>query len=131
MTVGDRLFMYGAAFYLLIAVVYGFWTRDWIGTTALVFLTAMAALIGFYSMYTAQRLTDRPEDDQMANQDEADPDYGFFSPHSWWPLAMGISAFMIAIGLVFAAWLLLAGVMALMLSIIGLVFEYYRGDFAH
>jgi hypothetical protein len=67
----------------------------------------------------------------MANQDEADPDYGFFSPHSWWPLPMGFSAMLIALGLVFATWLMITGIIFLMMSIIGLVFEYYRRDFAH
>ncbi|MCB0902252.1 MAG: cytochrome c oxidase subunit 4, partial [Actinobacteria bacterium] len=28
-------------------------------------------------------------------------------------------------------WLMIAGVVFLVLSTIGLVFEYYRGDFAH
>ena len=48
----------------------------------------MTALIAFYLLYTAKRLDNRPEDDMMANQDEAAPDYGFFSPQSWWPLPM-------------------------------------------
>ena len=91
----------------------------------------MTALVAFYSLYTARRLDNRPEDDQMAEQEEADPDYGFFSPHSWWPLPLGASAMMIALGLIFATWLMIAGVVFLVLSTIGLVFEYYRGDFAH
>jgi len=32
---------------------------------------------------------------------------------------------------VFAAWLVLLGVVSLMLSLVGFVFEYYRGDFSH
>ena len=128
---GGLLFIYGAVFYTIVAAVYGVWSKDWIGTTALVFLAAMAALAGFYIVYTAKRLTERPEDDGMANQDEADPDYGFYSPHSWWPLPMGAAAAMIALGFIFATWLMLAGVVFLMISIVGLVFEYYRGDFAH
>ena len=88
-------------------------------------------LIAFYTLYTAKRLDNRPEDDMLANQEEADPDYGFFSPHSWWPLPMGFSAMVIGFGLIFASWLIIAGVVFLMMSTIGLVFEYYRGDFAH
>jgi hypothetical protein len=65
----------------------------------------------------------------MANVDEADPEYGFFSPHSWWPLAVGFSTMVISLGLVFAVWLLIMGVVLLMLSLVGLVFEYYRGPF--
>ncbi len=128
---GGLLFVYGAIFYKIVAIVYGLWSGDWVGTTALVFQAAMAALTGFYIMYTDRRLTERPEDDPEAMQEDADPDYGFYSPHSWWPLPMGAAAAMIALGFIFATWLMLAGVVALMISIVGLVFEYYRGDFAH
>lgn len=125
------LFGLGTVFFTVVAVVYGVWSRDWVGTTALAFTGFMTALVAFYTLYTARRLDNRPEDDKVANQDEADPDYGFFSPQSWWPLPLGFSAMVIGLGLIFATWLIIAGVIFLMLSIVGLVFEYYRGDFAH
>ena len=121
----------GTIFFAIVSVVYGVWSKDWAGTTALAFTGFMTALVAFYSLYTAKRLDNRPEDDQLAGQDEADPDYGFFSPHSWWPLPLGFSAMLIALGLIFATWLMLVGIIFLMLSTIGLVFEYYRRDFAH
>lgn len=125
------LFSLGAVFFLVVGVIYGVWSQDWAGTTFLIFTAGMAAIIGYYTLYTSKRLTDLPEDEEWANQDEADPDYGFYSPYSWWPLPMGFGAFMIALGLIFATWLFLAGLIVLMLAIVGLVFEYYRGAFAH
>ena len=86
----------GTIFFAIVSVVYGVWSQDWAGTTALAFTGFMTALVAFYSLYTARRLDNRPEDNQMADQEEADPDYGFFSPHSWWPLPLGASAMMIA-----------------------------------
>ena len=68
---------------------------------------------------------------QAALQDEADIDYGFYSPHSWWPLPVAACAAIVCFGLVFAAWIVVAGAALLMLSLIGFVFEYYRGDHAH
>ncbi|MEZ5185831.1 MAG: cytochrome c oxidase subunit 4 [Candidatus Nanopelagicales bacterium] len=131
MKYGGYLFAFGALFFGVVGTVYGWFSRDWVGTTALLFTGFMTALIGFYLLYAAKRLTERPEDDFEANQDEAAPDYGFFSPQSWWPLPMGFSAMLIAMGLIFATWLMLTGIIFLMLSIVGLVFEYYRNDFAH
>lgn len=128
---GGYIFTAGTIFFAVVALVYGLWAREWIGTTALAFTGFMMALVAFYSLYTAKRLDARPEDNQLANQDEAAPDYGFYSPHSWWPLPMGFSSMLIALGLIFATWLMLAGIVFLMMSIIGLVFEYYRRDFAH
>jgi hypothetical protein len=131
MKFGGLLFNLGTVFFLVVGTIYGFWSRDWAGTTALIFTGFMTLIIGFYVTYTARRLTDRPEDDALANQEEADPDYGFYSPHSWWPLPMGFACMLVALGLIFATWLMIAGIIFLMMSIIGFVFEYYRRDFAH
>lgn len=131
MKLAGFLFALGTVFFAVVTVVYGLWSQEWAGTTALGFTGFMTALIAFYTLYTAKRLDNRPEDSMVANQDEAAPDYGFYSPHSWWPLPLGFSSMLIALGLIFATWLMIAGVVFLMLSTIGLVFEYYRRDFAH
>ena len=131
MKVAGVVFNVLAAFFFIVGVVYGFWAQDWAGTTVLLFTGFMTLLVGFYATYTSRRLTDHPSDDQLAEQDEADPDYGFFSPHSWWPLPLGFSAMLIVLGLIFATWLMLTGIIFLMISTVGMVFEYYRSDFAH
>ncbi|MEK9898620.1 MAG: cytochrome c oxidase subunit 4, partial [Actinomycetota bacterium] len=59
-----------------------------------------------------------------------DPEYGFFSPHSWWPLVVALGAATIAMGLVFAVWVIVLGGAVLLLGIVGWLFEYYRGEFA-
>lgn len=60
-------------------------------------------------MFTAKRVGALPEDDLEADPEDADPDHGFFSPHSWWPLALGGSVAIIAYGWVFAAWVVALG----------------------
>jgi hypothetical protein len=61
---------------------------------------------------------------------DADTNYGFFSPHSWTPFAIGLSTFVFVLGFVFASWLAVLGVMAILASVFGLLFEYSRGNFA-
>ena len=56
---------------------------------------------------------------------------GFFSPHSWWPLFVCLAVALSAVGLVIGWWLFLIGVFAIVMSMIGFVFEYYRGNFSH
>ena len=131
MKIEGKLFAFGAAFYALVAVIYGAWSRDLAGFILLLFTGTFAFLIGFFVLHTSRRVFPRPEDRSDAEQDEADPDYGFYSPHSWWPLPLAASAAITVFGLAFAAWIVVAGVAFLFLSLIGLVFEYYRGDFAH
>lgn len=130
MKIEGALFAMGTAFFLLLSGIYWYFARDPIGTTALVMSGALAFLVAFYLLYTSKRVYPRPEDRLDANIDEADPEYGFFSPHSWWPLVVGIAAFFILIGLVFAVWLIVFATFLLLIGLVGWLFEYYRGEFA-
>ena len=131
MKVGGWSFALGAIFFLVVGGAYYFLSGDAIGTTALVMTGGLAFLVAFYVLYTDKRLDGLPEDRANAEIDEADPEYGFYSPHSWWPLPVGFGAMLIALGFIFAAWLAVLGVMVLMIAVIGWLFEYYRGIHAH
>lgn len=130
MKIGGWSFALGAIFFLLVGGIYYYVSGDEIGTTALVMTGGLAFLVAFYVLYTNKRLDGLPEDRANAEIDEADPEYGFYSPHSWWPLPVGAGAMFIALGFIFAAWLAVFGVMVLMIAVIGWLFEYYRGAFA-
>jgi hypothetical protein len=125
-----KIFAFGAVFFFAVALIYWYFARDPIGTTALALCGGLAFLVGFYVLYTAKRVYPRPEDRGDAEIDEADPEYGFYSPHSWWPLVLGFATFLVVLGLIFAVWLVVFGVVVLALALVGWLFEYYRGDFA-
>ena len=131
MKIEGRIFGGFTVFFVLISAIYWYVSRDPIGTTALALCGGLSFLVGFYVLYTAKRVYPRPEDRLDADIEEADPEYGFFSPHSWWPLAVGFGTFLVCLGLIFAVWVTVLGVTVLMLAIVGWLFEYYRGDFAH
>jgi len=131
MKIEGKLFAYGAAFYLVVALIYGLWSKDPAGIILLLFTGLLAIIIAFFVLHTSRRVFPRPEDDPDAVQSDADDDYGFFSPHSWWPLPLAFSCALTAFGLAYAAWIVAAGVAFLMISLVGLVFEYYRGEHAH
>ncbi len=130
MKIEGWIFGLGAIFYLAVAGIYWYLSHDQIGTTALIMTGALAFLVAFYMLYTAKRVFPRPEDRLDAEVDEADPEYGFFSPHSWWPLLVGISAAIIGVGLIFALWAVVLGFFFLLIALVGWLFEYYRGEFA-
>ena len=123
-------FVLGFVFYLLVGGIYWYFSGDELGTTLLVLTGALAVLVAFYTLYTAKRVYPRPEDRADGEIDEADPEYGFFSPHSWWPLVVALGAAGIALGLIFAVWFVVLSVAILMLGVVGWLFEYYRGEFA-
>jgi hypothetical protein len=131
MKVEGWLFVGCAAFFAIMDVIYWHYSRDPTGTTALALSVALAFLTGFYLLFTGRRLPPRPEDRPDAEIAEGTGELGFFSPHSWWPLITGMSAAVAALGAAVGWWLFLIGMLFVLLSAIGFVFEYYRGQYAH
>jgi hypothetical protein len=129
MKIGGNLFALGSILYIFLGVVYYFVSGDVIGTSLLALTGGLAFLIAFYVLFTSKRVGVLPEDIETALISDADTDYGFFSPHSWWPFAIAASTFIFVLGFVFARWMMVLGLFALMMAIYGLVFEYYRGQF--
>jgi hypothetical protein len=121
------LFAGCAGFFAVIDVVYWFTSRDPTGTTALALAVGLSFLVGFYLFVTGQRTGLRPEDRPDADISEAAGEYGFFSPHSWWPLFCAASTATTALGVVFAWWLAIFGLMCVVMTSLGFVLEYYRG----
>lgn len=131
MKVEGWLFAAGFFFYALAAVIYGVLAGEAVGTVALAFTAGLAFLIGYYLLFTARRIDARPEDSQSAEIADGAGELGFYSPHSWWPLAVAGSAAIAFLGIVFGWWLFYIGAIAGGLSVVGMVFEYYRGEPAH
>jgi Cytochrome c oxidase subunit IV len=125
------LFFAGFFFFSICSVVYGLLSGEPVGTVALAFTAGLAFLVGFYLLFTARQIDVRPEDRQDAEIADGAGELGFYSPHSWWPLAVGFSAALGFTGIVFGWWLFLIGVGCAVMAVIGLVFEYYRGDPAY
>lgn len=126
MKVGGIFFGGLSIFFLIDAIVYWVLSRDATGTTALALTTGLCLLVAFYMLFTYRRIETLPEDRSDADVDEGAGELGFFSPHSWWPLAVAASAAVMFLGLVFGWWLFSMGAGALALSTIGFVFEYYH-----
>ncbi|REF34902.1 cytochrome c oxidase subunit 4 [Thermasporomyces composti] len=131
MKIEGFIFLCLTAFFAMVTPVYWFLSHDPTGTAALLMSTLLAGLIGFYTLITARRVGPRPEDRKDADIEEGAGELGFFSPHSWWPLYCGLSLALAVLGVVFGWWLFLIAVGVGTVSVLGLVFEYYRGVHAH
>ena len=125
------LFVGCAIFFGAADIVYWYFSKDPTGTTALALSVGLAFLSGFYLLFTGRRLPPRPEDNPEGEIAEGAGELGFFSPHSWWPLFVGLAAAIAALGVAIGWWMFLIGLLALFLTTIGFVFEYYRGVYAH
>jgi hypothetical protein len=131
MRVEGWLFLGCAIFFAIADAFYWYLAHDPTGATALALAVGLAFLTGFYLLFTGRRLPARPEDDVAGEIEQNTGELGFFSPHSWWPLFVGLAGAAAAVGVAVGWWLFLIGLLALVLSMIGFVFEYYRGHYAH
>jgi hypothetical protein len=111
--------------------IYWHFSHDPTGTAALVMTFGLCALVAFYFLFTARRIDLRPEDDRNARMEDSAGELGFFSPYSWWPLALAASGAMTFLGVVVGWWLVILAIPCFAVSVFGLVFEYYRGEHAH
>ena len=126
------LFGGGVFVFAPFGVIYGFFThwQEPVGVAGLFLAAGLSALVGFYLWWTARKLDDRPEDDPAAPISAAEGEYGFFSPHSWWPLFLGLAAAICFAGLAVGWWLFIIGAFFAIPALVGWTFEYWKGQHA-
>jgi len=139
-----NLFRIIAVFAAVVCVVYTVWNVlsgatnagtggriEWVGTVALGLTAVLALFVAFYlsRSYRSQG-GPLPEDRLDASIDDGDPEMGFFSPWSWWPLVLAISAGLVFLGLAVGPWIIAFGGGLVVIGLIGWVYEYYRNLFA-
>ncbi|GHJ45050.1 cytochrome c oxidase polypeptide 4 [Catellatospora sp. TT07R-123] len=129
-----RIFVGVSLFLIVTAAVYGWWTNhtlggvEWIGVVALIMSTLLCAMCGGYFWFVSRRIDLRPEDRLDAEIADGAGELGFFSPGSYWPFGIAVSALIASLGLVFWMWWLIAlGIICVLLSASALLFEYYTG----
>ncbi|PJJ55072.1 cytochrome c oxidase subunit 4 [Compostimonas suwonensis] len=137
MKANANLFWILTAFFLLADVTYLIWNLieiqdiEWVGTVALTLSVLLAGFIAFYlqRVHSAQG-GELPEDLLDSNIDDGDPELGFFSPWSWWPIMLAAAAALVVLGLAVGFWIAFIGVAFAIVCIVGWTYEYYRGYFA-
>ena len=135
MKVEARIFDIVTVFAFVVAAVYAVMTHymsgygtEPVGTVALILTGGLALLAGSYLRFVSRRIEARPEDREDAEVSDGAGELGFFSPGSYWPIALAASAATAGLALAFFyVWLLLIAAVMLLIAIGGLVFEYHTG----
>ncbi|AGK76691.1 cytochrome c oxidase subunit 4 [Streptomyces microflavus] len=128
MKIQGQLFIWLSVFILGMAVVYGVWSKEPVGTTALFLAFGLSVMIGFYLAFTANRVDAMAQDNKEADVADEAGELGFFAPHSWQPLSLAVGGAFAFMGVVFGWWLMYFSAPLLLIGLFGWVFEYYRGE---
>jgi hypothetical protein len=108
-------------------VIYYYVGGEAVGITGMLLSACLAGMVAFYVWFTQKRIgTSIPSDNEDAEIADDAGELGFYSPHSWWPLPVAVSAVAMSLGLIIGWWLTLIALGALIISIIGMVTEYEK-----
>jgi hypothetical protein len=135
MKIEARIFLWLAVACWAFAITYAIWSThtfdkrmEWGGFVALLLSGGLMAISGSFFWFVSRRIDPRPEDRSDAEIAEAAGELGFFSPGSYWPLGLGLSALIAAIAFAYVQWwLVIIAVLAILFTAGGLLFEYYIG----
>ena len=126
-----KLFGGLSVFYVVMTVIYWQVGGEEVGIAGMLLSACLAGMVGFYVWFTQKRIgVTLPEDNLTAEIADGAGELGFYSPHSWWPRPVAVSACVFALGLIIGWWLSLIGLGALVISIIGMVTEYEKPEIA-
>ena len=118
-------------FFVPVVIVYTMMGGEPVGVGALTLSALMNFMIAFYLLATNRKLETLPEDDVEAVLADHDGVYGEFAPYSWWPLPLALAAGLMFLAAAVGWWIAFFGVILGGVSLIGWVFEFYRGKYAH
>ena len=127
MKVEGTLFAVYFFFFVVVTAVYWLWSGDPTGTACLALVGGLSVMIGYYLLFTARRMEARPEDLGDAEISDGVGEMGFFSPHSYWPIMLAAAFTVTTLGIVIGPWLFGVGLLAVLITVSGFLFEYYVG----
>ena len=123
-------------YFFILAAIYTVWAIidtnqiEWVGTLAIALSGALTVFIAFFLQVVQKNQGgELPEDRLDADIDDGDPELGFFSPWSWWPIFLAGGAGLVIVGLAVGVWVALYAIPLVLVGLVGWTYEYYRGYF--
>jgi len=123
-----KMFIWLSVFILAMAILYGVWSKEPVGTTALFLAFGLSIMIGYYLAFTARRVDAMAQDDKEADVADEAGELGFFAPHSWQPLSLAVGGALAFLAVAMGWWILYFSAPLILVGLFGWVFEFYRGE---
>ncbi|MEU7068956.1 cytochrome c oxidase subunit 4 [Streptomyces narbonensis] len=128
MKIQGKMFIWLSVFILAMAILYGVWSKEPVGTTALFLAFGLSIMIGYYLAFTAKRVDAMAQDNKEADVADEAGEVGFFAPHSWQPLSLAIGGALAFLAVAMGWWILYFSAPLILVGLFGWVFEFYRGE---
>ena len=126
-----------AVYFFAVATMYTVWSLidrqsvEWAGTLPIGLSGVLTVFIAFFlQIQFKNQGGELPEDRLDADIDEGDPELGFYSPWSWWPIILAAGAAIAILGFAVGIWIAFYAVPLVLIALVGWTYEYYRGYFA-
>jgi len=129
----SKIFFVPGAFFLLVAIVYGFLTdfKELVGFPAMLLSAGLALMIAIYFKMLEKRHGARPEDRDDAVIAEQSGDQGLYAPWSWWPFVLALGTALAFVAMAVGWWVMVPAVIIGVIGLFGWVFEFSTGRFSH
>jgi energy-coupling factor transporter transmembrane protein EcfT len=119
------LAMCTAIFLLIVGLIYWVWSGEVSGTVMLIFGCFAYGLMFLFmlTVFLRRKRIPRAEDKPDGTMEEGEGEIAFFPANSMWPVAMGLGAVGLALGLAFGKWFWVIGAILLFGALIGFTVE--------
>jgi hypothetical protein len=125
-----------AAYFVVLTAVYTVWAHiewgytEWVGSIAIALSGVLSMFIAFYLQIQNKNQGGLlPEDRLDAEIDDGEPELGYFSPWSWWPVSLAAGAALAMVGMSVGVWVAFYALPLVLIGLVGWTYEYYRGYF--
>ena len=110
------------------AIVYGVWSKEPAGTTALFLAFGLCIMIGFYLAFTARRATPGRRTTRTPTSRTTPASWASSARTAGSRSRSAIGGALAFLGIIFGWWLLYFSLPVILIGLFGWVFEYYRGE---
>lgn len=121
MRIEVRVFLFLTAFFVATCAIYT-WFTYWdepAGSVALGVSALFSVAIAYYLNRTASHVEVRPEDDPEGSDTVVEGEYGEFSPRSYWPILVALTASVGTFGIALGWWLTILDAPFAALAVVG------------